>query len=173
MKAGIGWPIAVACILGATVTANIVVMRIANDDPSFAIEPDYYRKAVHFDSSMAQSRQNLALGWQFDARFEPITSAVATPITVRAKDAAAAPLTGATIMIVARFNARANDTLTTTLVETSPGEYRGVLPMGHPGEWEVRVNAERQNEHYSASTRVNAVRAVVAPVPTPLVAKPQ
>ena len=30
-------------------------MRIANDDPSFAIEPDYYRKAVTWDSTLAQT----------------------------------------------------------------------------------------------------------------------
>ena len=41
MKRGIGWPIAVTAILGATVAANIWVAVIANDDPSFAVEHDF------------------------------------------------------------------------------------------------------------------------------------
>ena len=49
-----GWPIGVATILASTVVANIIVMQIANDDPSFAVEPDYYRKAVNFDATMAE-----------------------------------------------------------------------------------------------------------------------
>ena len=56
MKRGLWWPIAVAAILATTVAANIWVMMIANDDPSFAIEPDYYRKALAWDTTLAQSR---------------------------------------------------------------------------------------------------------------------
>ena len=45
MKPGAGWPIGIAIVLAATVVGNLVMMRVAGDDPSMAIEPDYYRKA--------------------------------------------------------------------------------------------------------------------------------
>ena len=40
------WPAGLTLILAITVAANIWVMRIASDDPSFAIEPNYYARAV-------------------------------------------------------------------------------------------------------------------------------
>ena len=51
-------------VLALTVAGNLWVMRIANADPSFSVEPDYYRKAVDWDSTMAQRARNEALGWQ-------------------------------------------------------------------------------------------------------------
>ncbi len=63
MNKGVGWPIGVATILVLVVAANVWVAIIANRDPSFAIEPDYYAKAVAWDSSMAQARHNATLNW--------------------------------------------------------------------------------------------------------------
>lgn len=162
MKKGMGWPIGVATILSCTVIANVVVMRIANDDPSFSVEPDYYRKAVNFDSSMAQARENLSLGWGIDTRIDSIGDGAHTRLSVRLRDASSSPLPGARVAVMARFNARANDTLTAQLTEESPGTYVAMLPIARPGEWEVRVDATHGSQRFSASSRVSAVRAVVA-----------
>jgi nitrogen fixation protein FixH len=162
MKSGLGWPIGVATILAATVAANVVVMRIASDDPSFAVEPDYYRKAVHFDSTMAQERQNLSLGWGFDAAIDSIGDGRRTRLAVRLRDASASPLPGARVAVMARFNARANDTLTAILREEQPGTYVTTLPIAHPGEWEVRVDATHGSQRFSSRTRVTAVGTVAA-----------
>jgi len=160
MKQGMGWPIGVATILALTVAANVAVMRIANDDPSFSVEPDYYRKAVHFDSTMAQQRTNLALGWGFDAAIDSIGDGTHTRLAVRLRDASASPLPGARVAVMARFNARANDTLTAVLEEQAPGTYVATLPIAHPGEWEVRIDATQGSQRFSASSRVTVVRAL-------------
>lgn len=162
MKTGMGWPIGVATILAATVAANIVVLRIANDDPSFAVEPDYYRKAVHFDSTMAQERQNLSLGWGFDAAFDSIGTSGQTRVAVRLRDASQSPLPGARVALMARFNARANDTLTAIMREEAPGTYVTTLPITHAGQWEVRVDATHGSQRFSTSARVTAVHATTA-----------
>jgi nitrogen fixation protein FixH len=167
MKAGMGWPIGVATILALTVTANIVVMRIANDDPSFSVEPDYYRKAVHFDSTMAQQRENLSLGWGFDAAIDSIGDGTHTRLSVRLRDASASPLPGARVAVMARFNARANDTLTAILEEKTPGTYVATLPIAHPGEWEVRVDATQGSQRFSTSSRVTVVRALATASTSP------
>lgn len=160
MKQGMGWPIGVASILALTVAANIVVMRIASDDPSFSVEPDYYRKAVNFDATMAQERTNLALGWGFDAAIDSIGDGQHTRLSVRLRDAAASPLRGARVAVMARFNARANDTLTAVLEERTPGTYVATLPIAHPGEWEVRVDARQGSQRFSTSSRVMVTRAL-------------
>lgn len=162
MKPGMAWPVGVSVILGLTVAANLWVMKVANGDPSFAIEPDYYKKAVNYDSTMAQERTNATLGWIVGTQFAPIGDGKATKLTVTLRDAQAVPLSGARVAIMTRFNARANDTLTAVLTEAQPGLYTAALPIAHTGEWEVRVDATRDGAKYSSSTRVTAVREVAA-----------
>jgi nitrogen fixation protein FixH len=162
MKPGIGWPIGIACILGATIVGNLMVMRIAGNDPAFAVEPDYYRKAVQYDSTMAQERRNLALGWQVRSTLSPISATDSAELQVVLTNANAEPLRGAQVQIMARFNARANDTLTATLQETRPGRYRTLLPVQHAGEWEVRVDARLGDAHWLDAQRVQAVRLPVS-----------
>lgn len=162
MKPGMQWPIGVALILSATVAANIVVMQIANDDPSFAVEPDYYRKAVNFDSTMAQERANLSLGWGIQTQIDSIGDGTHTRLTVQLRDASSSPLPGAHVAVMARHNARANDTLTAVLTEEAPGTYAARLPIARAGEWEVRVDATHGSQRFSASSRVTAVHVAQA-----------
>ena len=96
MKRGLGWPIAVIAILGATVGANIWVAVIASDDPSFAVEHDYYKKAVQWDSTMAQARENARLGWRIEPRLEPIGGHGST-LSVTLTDESGAPIRDAKI----------------------------------------------------------------------------
>ena len=54
LERGLHWPIGIAMILAIGVVVNLYMMRIAAGDPSFAVESDYYRKAVEHDDVMAQ-----------------------------------------------------------------------------------------------------------------------
>lgn len=166
MKSGLGWPLGITAILGSTVVANLLVMRLASNDPAFAVEPDYYRKAVQYDSTMAQERRNLALGWHVTITFDSITAASDTPVEIRLNDATATPVSGATMMVMARFNARANDTLTATLEESAPGRYRTTLPIHRVGEWEIRIDAVRDSARFTTRQRVTAVRSAASSVST-------
>ena len=155
MKAGMGWPIGIVVILGATVAANLVVMKIANGDQAFAIEPDYYKKAVAFDSTMAAEQRSNALGWKAAATLVAGDTAGRPQLTVTIRDAQQQPVRGATVNISAMANARANNILTSVLVETAPGVYAQSLPARFAGQWEVRVNAARGSEHFVASMRTD------------------
>lgn len=164
MKPGMSWPLGVTVILGATVAANLWVMRIANADPAFAIEPDYYAKAVAFDSLMAAERRTLALGWGVDAALAPVDRDGHGLLTVQLRGADAAPLAGATVRVVARFNARANDSVTAVLREERAGVYTAAIPVAHAGEWEVRIDATKDDAQYSHRLRVTALTPVTAAV---------
>ena len=159
MKAGFGWPLGITGLLVATVAGNLVMMRIANNDPSFSVEPDYYRKAVFYDSTMAQSQRNLALGWSVQLAADSIVSGLPTRLRVMLRDAQSVPLTGATVEVTVLFNARANNLSTARLVEEAAGVYTAAVPIQTPGEWEIRVKAARDDAHFTASTRLSAVRA--------------
>ena len=159
MKAGLGWPIGIVAILGASVAANLVMMRIANNDPSFAVEPDYYRKAVLYDSTMAQIQRNVDLGWAVQAFADSIVRGQPTRLRVVLRDERAQPVLGAAVNATVLFNARANDLSTATLTDDGAGVYSAALPINTPGEWEIRVNVTRDTSHFTSSTRISAVRA--------------
>jgi len=160
MKPGMGWPIGITAILGATVVANLVMMRVANNDPSFAVEPDYYKKAVFYDSTMAQTHRNLDLGWGVQTFADSIVPGKPTRLRVVLRDEKALPLLGARVEATVLFNARANDLTTATLTDEGAGVYAATLPINTPGEWEIRVNATRDTSHFTASRRITAVRAL-------------
>ncbi|CAN5138016.1 FixH family protein [soil metagenome] len=161
MKPGAAWPIGIVAILAVFVGGNLFMMRIANDDPSMAIEPDYYRKAVGFDSTMAEERRSAALGWSAQTKIAGSDSAPGATVRVWLRDAAHQPVEGAKVTIVARFNARANDTIVDTLTERATGEYAAPLRVSHAGEWEVLVTAERGTSRFTASTRTDAPASAV------------
>ncbi len=161
MKPGAAWPIGVVVILAVFVGGNLLMMRIANDDPSMAVEPDYYRKAVAFDSTMAEERRSAAVGWSAQTRIVGSDSAPGATVRVWLRDAAHQPVNGARVTIAARFNARANDIIVDTLTERTGGEYAAPLRVSHAGVWEVRVTAERGTSRFSASTRAEAPASAV------------
>jgi len=158
MKRGAGWPIGLAAILVATVALNIWVYHVANDDQSLAIEPDYYQKAVDWDSTMAQMRQNAALGWRVSPTLAAFTARDGARLQVTLTDASGAAIRGATVKVAAFFNARANDIIDTTLVSDSTG-YGGRLPVTHGGVWELRFDVTRGHERFTSTSRVEAVQA--------------
>ena len=66
------WPVAIVGLLVGGAAANIGLMIVANRDATFAVEPDYYRKAVDWDRTMAQEARNVELGWRVSAQLEPV-----------------------------------------------------------------------------------------------------
>jgi nitrogen fixation protein FixH len=159
VKRGIGWPIGIATILAITVGVNIWVAVIANDDPSFSIENDYYRKAVGWDSTMAQMRENARLAWHIEPAFDTFTTRDGAMLHVRLSDAAGAPIRGATVRVAALYNARAGQILEGTMSADTPATYVLHLPVTHPGEWEVRFDIHHGADRYTSSVRLEAVAA--------------
>ena len=155
MKPGSGWPIGIVAILATTIGVNIAVMRIAGNDPSFAVEPDYYRKAVAYDSTMAQAESNRALGWSAVASI--IGTEEGRPqLLVRLADSAGVSIDDAAVSVVAMYVARAASPDTLTLEFVRNGEYAGILNDAHAGQWEVRVTAQRGAERFTSVLRTES-----------------
>ena len=170
MKKGMGWPIGVAVILGATVVANLAVMRLASTDPAFAIEPDYYKKAVAFDSTLAEARESFALGWTATSTIAMSKGVGESTLTVALDDAQQQPISGATVTVVALANARSGDRLTSSLREVAPGRYESTIAARFAGQWEVRVDAVRGGEHFVTSTRTDMTVASPGLSPSAIIA---
>lgn len=159
MKRGLAWPIGMATILALTVGANIWVAVIANDDPSFVIEPDYYRKAVGWDSTMVQMRENARLRWHVEPVLDAFTAHGGARLRLRLSDGNGTPIRDATIRVAALYNARAGRILEGTMVPDTPSTYALQLPVATRGEWELRFDIRRGSERFTSTTRLDAVAA--------------
>lgn len=143
------WPAIIVVLLVGSAGANIGFLIVANRDASFAVEPDYYRKAVEWDRAMAQEARNAELGWAVSARLERADTGRARLVTL-VQDRAGAPLAGAAVLVEAFPSARAREIASVALEPTGDaGVYAGILPSGRPGLWELRVRVTRGGQVFT------------------------
>ncbi len=156
MKPATLWPIAVIGALVVTVAANMVLLFAANDPRQAVVEPDYYRKAVAWDSTMAQEARDDSLGWSVQAELAP--AAEGALIHARVADRQAAPVSGARVSVVGIHNLDAGNPVAGRLRETAPGEYSASLPFRRAGLWELRFRVEDRSNSFTADLRRELIR---------------
>ena len=145
------WPWAVGGVLGVTVLANVALLWMANDDQVLAYEPDYYRKAVEWDSTVAQAGRNTASGWRIEARLLRVGEHDAR-LTVTLTDSLGVVIPGAILTAEAIPIAHATRQTTLALPERD-GSYQGEFPLVYAGLYEVRLSATGEGRHFTATVR--------------------
>lgn len=155
MKPGAMWPIAIVGVLAITVGANGYLLWQARDPSVYVVEPDYYRKAVAWDSTMAQNAIDQRMGWKFDATVGAVGGAGAD-VNATLADSTGAPLGGAEVRLEAIHNLGAADPLHVTLRETAPGTYTAPHALARAGLWELRFDVRRGAGHFTADLRRDA-----------------
>lgn len=149
------WAFAPAVLLTSMVGGLGTMAYIASSDPSFAVERDYYKKAVHWDEQRAQESLNLKLGWRIEAREERRdTRTGLTEFTFRVSDMRGEPVRNGELTVTTFHNARAGETVERTTKESAPGEYKLQLPMKRPGLWELRLSIVRPSERFTRTLRL-------------------
>jgi hypothetical protein len=136
------------------VAANIAVLVAAGGEDAAPIEPEYYRKAVAWDSTLAQRARDSVLGWRLEAELGGV-SAHGSPLAVRLTDRAGAPIENALVSVEAIHNRTAHR-LHANLDAVSPGAYATRLPLTHPGLWELRFEVTRAGERFTRTVRLEA-----------------
>jgi hypothetical protein len=146
----IRWPAFIAGALALQVLASVVTIYIATSNPSYAVEDDYYQKALAWDAKQAQDRRNLELGWTLLFEVEPAERAGGEAVlSVEIDDADGAPVNGALLAVEAFHNARADDVLRAPLDGRADGRYSASLPITRRGLWEFRFVAERGDDRFT------------------------
>ena len=156
MKPAALWPAAVIGALGVTVVANVVLLVASNDPRHAVVEPDYYRKAVAWDSTMAQAARNDSLGWSADATLE--SDAAGATLRARIAERGGAPLTGGRVSVVGIHNLDAGAPIAGDLRESAPGVYEATLPFRRAGLWELRLLVNRRSDSFTADLRRELAR---------------
>jgi nitrogen fixation protein FixH len=145
----------VATILGLTIAGNIWLIRIANADPSFAVEERYYQRALDWDSELAQRDENARLGWRLHATVSPIQRGSGATIGADLRDAEGRPIAGATIAARVLHVGRAAQPLDVVLLRDSTDTYSARVTLERPGLWELRFDVTRGNERFTAIERLD------------------
>jgi nitrogen fixation protein FixH len=159
MNPGRLWPIAVVGVLALTVGANAWILYLANRDPNAsALESDYYRKALAYDSTLAQARRDSVLGWRLEASAGAYDPA-GTRLYVSLADRDGQPVAGARIELVAIHNLDAGRRMSASFVTDARGQATRTVPLHHAGLWELRFDARRAAERYTRDVRCDVARA--------------
>ncbi|MCP4902261.1 MAG: hypothetical protein GY906_35290 [bacterium] len=142
------WPIIICAALALHVVAWLAVAYLAVSDPSFAVEEDYYQKAIDWDEKMAQDKTNRSLGWMCEIHVESQSPGMAT-LSVHLLDDVRSPVVGATVEAQTFPVARSSHLLQSSLTENGDGRYEAPLAMERPGRWEVRLIAQRNGSTFT------------------------
>ena len=120
-----------AAVLAVTVVANVALLWKANSDPSFAVEPDYYQRAVLWDSTVAQRHRSDALHWRAAVRLAPPEGGEAT-ILVTLTTQEGAPVDSADVRAEASHNA-GRRRVSGAITRVGAGALRGADPLQSAG----------------------------------------
>jgi nitrogen fixation protein FixH len=138
------WVGLILALLGGQILLMLVMTYLATADASFAIEPDYYQKGIHWDAEVAQQRENARLAWELDFELGETASVFGERAFVcTLADADGRPLDGAAIDVVAFAHARGNERAAIVLTPAGDGRYESELRITRNGIWEFRFVVRR------------------------------
>jgi hypothetical protein len=151
VKQGALWPWIIGGALALHVVVSLGVVFFATTDASYAVEEDYYQKAMNWDQKRAQDRTNDELGWSLAFAATPPTAPGVQPtIEVRLADIDGEPLAGATIALETFHKARSEEVIHIALVAAEEaGLYTASSAMRHNGLWELRFSVDHDGAHFT------------------------
>ncbi|HYW49119.1 MAG TPA: FixH family protein [Gemmatimonadaceae bacterium] len=146
------WPTAIGAVLLLQMSFGVWMARVAGSDPHFAIAPDYYRRAVRWDSTMAQSRRDRALGWRASATITRDTGRTAL-LHLSLTDAGDTFVAADSIDVEVLAVAHAGRVHRLPLQRIGDA-YQARIPVAAAGLWDVSLRARRDTSLFTARLRV-------------------
>ena len=140
----------IVVLLVGQVLLMLVLVYLATSDASFAIEPDYYQKGLHWDAVAAQARQNARLGWSVRIELGPDENVRGERALIcRLADREGQPLDEATVAVVAFSHARGSERTAVTLPWAGSGRYEAPVRFAREGLWEFRLAIQRGTDTFT------------------------
>lgn len=154
------WPIFLVTLLAGGAISNICMVIIAVSDPSFAVEPDYYKKALNWDKEMEQQRQNAKLGWKVALQANALKAPAKTAdkkakagvmqVALKVQTPSGLALKGAKVKLVAYHNARAAMLFSRKgATKASDGQYAATIPLTRWGVWVFRLSVRKGDKLFT------------------------
>ena len=160
-KRGTFWALLPAGFLLASLSGLLAMASIAQRDPGFALEADYYERAVRWDRQQAQWAENARLGWHLTAEPRLVPEGVELRVVVTA--GTGERLAAAAVNVEAFANARAGDVRRLSLEPAADGSYRARLGRARPGLWEFRFVVVHDGRRFAETLRADVPKGPVSP----------
>lgn len=141
-KKAIFWMLFPVLLLVTSVSGWLFMVSIAVDDPGFAVEPDYYKKAANYDAVIDQRVENSRLGYRLAVESFAISGPGEARLVLRAEDRLGVSLADAAVAVIAMPIARAFDVQELSLQRAEDGSFEATLLRPRAGLWEMRVTVE-------------------------------
>ncbi|MGO9112390.1 MAG: FixH family protein [Thermoguttaceae bacterium] len=148
------WPIFLTSLISIHIVSVVVMVIVATHDRSFAIEPDWYQKGLHYEQSAQQQRENRRLGWSVLLNVsQPLTGTNRRNVSCTVFDRAGKPVENATVDLVAFAHLRGSNRTSSVLLPHGGGAYAATLAFEDPGVWEFRLVITRRLETFTRIVR--------------------
>lgn len=152
------WALVPVALLASSMIGLGWMAITAIRDPSFALEQDYYQKAIHWDRTQAQAADNQRLAYRFGvAPGVVLDKALRGTVQLTLRDRSGQPVSGARVVAEAFPNAFSSEISQLTFSEREPGIYSATIRAGRVGLWELRFSMDRGAEHATAVVRCDFV----------------
>lgn len=145
------WPTIIVAVLATQLVFGVWMARVAGSDPNHAVEPDYYARAVNWDSTMAQARRDRALGWRATTTLSRAEGRGAV-LQVALVDSLGTALQVDSMHADALAIAHA-DVIERLMLTPTGAAYAGRIANAGAGLWEVQVRAVRGTDVFTAKLR--------------------
>jgi nitrogen fixation protein FixH len=159
------WPVLITSLICIHIVSVVTMVIVATHDRSFAIEPDYYQKGLHYEQTIEQQRENARLGWSVQLDLSrPLSGSNLRNVTCRIRDRNAKPLADAKVDLVAFAHLRADEKhrYSCVLLPDAPGSYVGTLAFPDPGIWEFRLVVTRGKDTFTSVVKQELESSIVA-----------
>jgi nitrogen fixation protein FixH len=144
------WPIFLSSLIGIHIVSVVVMVIVATRDRSFAIEPDWYQKGLHYDQTAQQQRENRRLGWSVKLDVgQALTGTNQRSVSCTVFDRAGKPVQNAAVDLVAFAHLRGSNRTSSILLPQGGGAYAASLAFDDPGVWEFRLVITRGAETFT------------------------
>ena len=150
-RRGLLWVWLPVALLSLSFLGAITTAAIAVSDPSFAVEPDYYQKALNWDEHQAALERSARLGWKATLRIG--AGVVGSEVVVELRDRSGGPVDGASVRLEAFHNARRAHVVAARMQPAGGGAYRAEMPLRRAGLWEFRLEARRSGDRFLHTAR--------------------
>lgn len=153
-KQGRLWPWMVVGLLLSGVGLNIYMVVVAVRDPSFAVEQNYYQKALSWDKIMAQERVNVQLGWNIALQTKVVQDKGGRMLLqAHIQDKQGHTVPNTKIQVEAFHNARSQHRMQRDLVRTPQNLHHTTLPFSRKGIWLFHFTVSRGNQRFTQQIR--------------------
>jgi nitrogen fixation protein FixH len=153
------WPVILIGLLIVQAAGILWMVTIAGSDPSFAVEPHYYEKAVAWDEAARQEGVNRALAWNAEASISRAGAQNRRTLRVVLSDSLGRPLEGASVAAEVFHQARAGERTRVECLSKEPGVYAGEAALARDGVYEVRLTIARGPDVFTHVLTIDAQRA--------------